>query len=73
ADITSFLIEGDRLSWTEVTDRDLAGYLIRFQPGTSRSWGDAGRLHVGLVTASPFTMLTRPSGPVTFMIKARDT
>jgi hypothetical protein len=73
ADIRSFTIEGTRLSWSEVVEIDLAGYELRYQPGSSQSWGDAIPLHNGLVTNSPYDMIVVPSGPVTIMIKAVDT
>src|SRR5678816_3895957 len=48
SDVEIFTIEGTKLSWSPVTDADVkagGGYLIRYQPGTSRSWGDAIPLH----------------------------
>lgn len=72
-DIPWFLISGDVLSWGAVADLDLAGYAIRWQPGNSRSWGDAQALHSGLITDSPYTMSWRPVGPVSLLIKAVDT
>jgi hypothetical protein len=72
SDVTLFTIEGTVLTWTPVADVDVFGYLLRYQPGTSRSWGDAIPLHNGEVTNSPYDMLVRPSGPVTLMVKAVD-
>lgn len=72
-DVVIFDIEGDRLAWTVVTNPDLAGYRIKYQTGTSQSWGDAIPLHAGLLTDSPYMMNPRPAGPVTIMIKAVDT
>lgn len=72
-DVTVFTIEGSRLSWTPVTDADLAGYRIRYQPGTLISWGDSIPMHDGLVTETPFEMLVMPAGTTTIMIKAVDT
>jgi hypothetical protein len=71
-DVTSFTIEGTVLSWTAVTAPGLIGYVLRYQPGTSRSWGDAIPLHSGVVPFSPFDMLVVPIGPVTIMIKVVD-
>lgn len=74
-DITIFTIEGTTLSWSTVTDVDVksgGGYRIRYQPGTSRSWGDAIPLHDGELTSSPYDMLVMPTGPVTIMVKAVD-
>src|SRR6185436_8401427 len=55
-----------------VTDPDVIGYRLKYQPGTSRSWGDAIPLHNGVITNSPYDMLVVPSGPVTIMVKAVD-
>lgn len=73
ADVPWFQISGDVLSWAPVSDVDLAGYAIRWQPGDSRSWGDAQPLHGGLITDTPYAMSWRPSGPVSLLIKAVDT
>lgn len=75
SDVADFSIEGTRLSWTLVSDVDVTsggGYRIKYQPGTSQSWGDALALHSGLLTSSPFDMLIVPAGAVTLMIKAVD-
>lgn len=73
SDITLFTIEGTRLTWSPVDDKDLAGYRVRYQPGTIRSWGDAIPMHQGLLTGSPFDMPVVPAGSVTIMVKAVDT
>lgn len=73
SDVAEFAIEGDTLSWPSVPDADLAGYVIRWQPGNNRSWGDATPMHTGLLTQSPYTMINRPAGAVTIMIKSVDT
>jgi hypothetical protein len=74
-DVVTFTIEGKRLSWGLVTATDVnagGGYLIKYQPGTSRSWGDAIPINDGVLTSSPYDMLVVPTGPVTIMIKAVD-
>lgn len=71
--LTSFTIEGKRLAWGEVSDADLDGYRIRYQPGLLRSWGDAIPMHQGLLTESPWDMKTIPVGLVTLMIRGVDT
>ncbi|MDX2074711.1 MAG: phage tail protein [Alphaproteobacteria bacterium] len=73
SDVTNFFIQGTILTWAPVSDIDVAGYSIRFQPGTSRSWGDAVPIHAGLITDSPYDMGVVPSGQNTIMIKAVDT
>lgn len=65
-------IEGDVISWGEVADIDLAGYEVRMHYGINRSWGDANKLHTGLVLYSPLKLPSMPSGQVTIMIKAVD-
>lgn len=72
-DVLEFKIDGDRLTWTPVVAVDLAGYRIRYNFGQNTWWPTAAALHEGLVTDSPYTMSTRPNGPVTLMIKAVDT
>lgn len=72
-DVTEFKIDGDRLSWKTVNAVDLAGYKIRFNYGVNTWWATAAAVHDGLVTDSPYTMNTRPSGIVTLLIKAVDT
>jgi hypothetical protein len=73
-DVTSFSVDADGVaSWTGVAAVDLAGYLIRWQPGNNRSWGDATPLHDGILTASPYNVHIRPNSIATFMIKAIDT
>lgn len=68
-----FLIDGNTLTWGTVTDIDIDGYVIRWQSGSSTSWGDAVPLHEGVITTSPYPMLSRPSGQVSLLIKAVDT
>ena len=72
-DVTSFSVSGDTLNWVPVTDLDLSGYLLRFNYGSSFSWDTATPMHIGVITESPYVMVTRPSGAVTIMIKAVDT
>lgn len=73
SDVALFTIEGTRLTWTPVSDADVAGYRLKFQFGVNRSWGDANALHNGLVTESPFDLQIVPSGATTLMLKAVDT
>lgn len=72
-DIEFFSIAGTVLSWEHVTNIDLAGYVIRFHYGQNTDWSSAVPLHQGLITESPFDLVTRPEGAVTLMIKAQDT
>jgi hypothetical protein len=71
--VTNFFMAGSRLTWTAVSDVDLAGYRLRFHYGTNLDWGTAAPLHTGLITSSPFDLTARPSGAVTILIKAVDT
>lgn len=66
-------IEGKTISFGTVSDLDLAGYEFRMHYGVNKSWGDANKLHVGLITYSPFELPEMPSGQVTIMAKAVDT
>jgi hypothetical protein len=72
-DVQTFYQDGDLLSWGSVAAADLAGYEIRFNYGVNTWWPTAARLHVGLLTDSPYQMSQRPVGLVTLMIKAVDT
>lgn len=72
SDVELFTIEGTRLTWTPVTDSDVIGYRLRFQPNQNTSWGDATPMHQGLITDSPFDMPIVPSGANTLMVKAVD-
>lgn len=73
ADVITFLLQGTTLSWIHVSDIDVAGYRIKFQPGTSFSWENAVEMHAGIITDSPYDMAIIPSGQNTIMIKAVDT
>ena len=73
SDISTFTIDGDRLSWSPVTDLDLAGYQIRFQYGLNTWWDSAAPLHDGLLTSSPYVITRALQGSVTLLIKAVDT
>lgn len=72
-DVAQFTIAGDVLGWSAVDVVDLAGYKIRFQYGQNTWWGTAADLHDGLITEMPYTLVNRPAGPVTLLIKAVDT
>ncbi len=71
--ISSFTLSGNVLSWTPVEAIDLAGYKIRFNYGNNSWWPTAADLHDGLITESPYTLVNRPAGPATLLIKAVDT
>lgn len=73
ANITDLSISGAILNWTHVSDVDLNGYVFRFHYGSNRDWGTAAPLHSGVITQSPFDLVTRPGGVVTVMGKAVDT
>lgn len=73
ANVLDLSIAGLVLTWTAVTDIDLAGYVFRFHYGANFDWGTAAPLHTGLQLSSPFTLSTRPAGVVTIMCKAQDT
>jgi hypothetical protein len=73
ADIANLSISGTVLSWTPVTVADLDGYIFRFHFGSNQDWGSAIPLHKGVITQTPFDIVTRPGGVVTIMAKALDT
>lgn len=67
-------IAGDVLTWS-LPRRvpDLSGFIFRFHYGTNFDWGSAVPLHTGVITESPYQLVTRPGGNVTIMGKAIDT
>lgn len=72
--IENLTISGSVLSWTMPRRvPDLAGFVFRFHYGNSLDWGSAAPLHSGLITESPYDLVTRPGGVVTIMGKAQDT
>ena len=73
SDVPWLRLDGERLTWGPVTDIDLAGYRVRWQPGGSRSWSDALELHTGLLAVSPWDLVTIPYGAGQILIKAVDT
>lgn len=79
SDVTGFQVNGTRLSWNPVTDSDLWGYRVRFQAGSSQSWGDAVWLHgqgsaqQDVLTTPPFSIPPGIGvGQATLMVKAVD-
>jgi hypothetical protein len=72
-DVVNFSVDGSTLSWSPVTNVDLAGYIIKFNYGQNTWWGNATALHSGVVTEMPYALVNRPSGLVTLLIKAVDT
>ena len=73
SDVPWLRLDGERLTWGPVSDIDLAGYRVRWQPGGSRSWSDALELHTGLLAVSPWDLVTIPYGAGQILIKAFDT
>jgi hypothetical protein len=73
SDVQWLRLDGERLTWGPVSDIDLAGYRVRWQPGGSRSWSDALELHTGLLAVSPWDLVTIPYGAGQILIKAVDT
>lgn len=72
--IENLSISGSVLSWTMPRRvPDMAGFVFRFQYGNNLDWNSAAPLHNGLITESPYDLVTRPGGVVTIMGKAQDT
>lgn len=67
-----FLINDKTLTWGDVVTPDMAGYRIKWQPGTNTSWFDANELHTGLLTDSPYVVKIHPVGAFTLLIRAVD-
>ena len=58
--------------WTQVSDVDLAGYEIRFNPRGTTVWADATPL-TQVTRGTAITNAQVPPGSWTFLIKAKDT
>jgi len=72
-DVTTFYVENDYLKWTyPIKPKDFDGFLIRYRTGESRTWADATKAHVGILTESIFPISVLPTGTLTIMIKAVD-
>jgi hypothetical protein len=73
-DMENLNIAGDVLTWS-LPRRvpDLSGFIFRFHYGTNFDWGSAAPLHTGVITESPYQLVSRPGGNVTIMGKAIDT
>lgn len=73
-DIINLSISGSVLSWGMPRRvPDLAGFVFRFHYGNNLDWNSAAPLHNGVLTESPYDLVTRPGGVVTIMGKAQDT
>lgn len=76
ADVTGFsaVQNGDMvvIQWDQVPDVDLAGYEIRYNPGTNLTWGDATPLNK-VIRGTQIIASTIPEGNQTILIKAFDT
>lgn len=70
ATVPWFALSGDVLNWGQVADA--VGYRIRFSSGYDTSWANAQPAHDGLVASPPWSMIRRPSGASTVLIKAVD-
>lgn len=71
-DVQNFAIDRDVMRWTGVSAIDLVGYKIRYHYGENSWWPTASPLHEGVITESPYSLVNRPSGVVTLLIKAVD-
>ncbi|WP_399696616.1 hypothetical protein [Xenophilus sp.] len=73
-DMLGLSVSGSVLSWSmPYLPPDLAGYVFRFHYGGNADWNSAAPLHTGILTESPYDLVTRPGGVVTIMGKAIDT
>lgn len=72
--IENLSVSGSVLSWSMPRRvPDLAGFVFRFHYGNNLDWNSAVALHTGVLTESPYDLVTRPGGLVTIMGKAIDT
>jgi len=62
------------LSWQPVTDFDLAGYIVRYQPSGSNDWATASPAHVdGFITETNFDTGSIVGGSTRLLVKSVDT
>lgn len=71
-DVPTLVLEGDRLRWNYPNKPlDLAGFLVRFRPGTSSSWESATPAHDNILLTTDLQIFRR-SGVQTYLVKAVD-
>lgn len=71
-DVPLLVLEGDRLRWNYPTPpRDLAGFLVRFRPGTSKGWDSATPAHDNILLTTDLQIFRRV-GVQTYLVKAVD-
>ena len=71
-DVPILVLEGDRLRWNYPNPpRDLAGFLVRSRPGTSRAWESATPAHNNVLLTTDLQIFRR-SGVQTYLVKAVD-
>ena len=71
-DVPTLVLEGDRLRWNYPNKpRDLAGFLVRFRPGTSSNWENAMAAHDNILLTTDLQIFRR-SGVQTYLVKAVD-
>jgi hypothetical protein len=69
---TLLQILNGKITWTAVSDADIAGYRLRIQIGANTDWGSAAPLHGGLITADYFVPTSVPGGVITILCKSVD-
>lgn len=73
-DITTFLRQGNNLIWSYTPPVDHAGFQIRYNFGTSRSWTSATKAHPqdDLISGNIFPIADAGMGQITYLIKPVD-
>lgn len=71
--VLSITANGLNLSWTEVANWRIAGYVLRYQYGVNTDWNTALPLSGGLVTDTNFFAAALSGIQTTVMVKAVDT
>ena len=71
--VLSITANGLNLSWTEVANWRIAGYVLRYQYGLNTDWNTALPLSGGLVTDTNFFAASLSGIQTTVMVKAVDT
>jgi len=62
------------LSWPANTEKDLAGYIVRYQPSASNDWASATPAHdAGFITETQFDVSKLVGGLTRLLVKSVDT
>jgi hypothetical protein len=71
--VPGLMIQDGRLTWWYPQPPiDLAGFEVRWRPGSNPTWDSASPAHEGVITLNRFDVGAFGPGPKTFLVKAKD-